>query len=39
MALIKIITLDLVDTKNENWLEDTRGKMQELIDLHLNKTN
>ena len=34
---IKIICLDLVDTSDKNWLENTRAKMQETLDKHKNK--
>lgn len=29
---IKVIALDMVDTSNEDWLEQTRLKMQECLD-------
>ncbi|MDO5045930.1 lysophospholipid acyltransferase family protein, partial [Campylobacter sp.] len=32
---IKIICLDLVDTNDKNWLENTRQKMQEVYDAEL----
>lgn len=34
---IKIICLELVDTSDKNWLENTRQKMQETLDKFLNK--
>lgn len=34
---IKIICLDLIDTSDKNWLENTRAKMQETLDKHKNK--
>lgn len=29
---LKIICMDLVDTNDDKWLENTRKKMQELLD-------
>ncbi|MFQ6341837.1 lysophospholipid acyltransferase family protein [Campylobacter sp. VTCC 70190] len=31
-GVLKIICMDLVDTRDEKWLENTRKKMQELLD-------
>ncbi len=31
-GVLKIICMDLVDTNDEKWLENTRKKMQELLD-------
>ncbi len=31
-GVLKIICMDLIDTKDENWLENTRKNMQELLD-------
>ena len=33
-GLVKIICLDLVDLNDKNWLENTRAKMQEMLDKH-----
>ncbi|AII14844.1 1-acylglycerol-3-phosphate O-acyltransferase [Campylobacter iguaniorum] len=32
---LKIFYLDMIDTTDENWLENTRAKMQELLDQNL----
>ena len=34
---VKIIYMDIVNTSDENWLENTREKMQALLEDHLNK--
>lgn len=34
---IKVVCLDLVDTNDEKWLENTREKMQSIIDKYKNK--
>ena len=34
---LKVIYMDIVDTSNENWLDDTRAKMQELLEDNLTK--
>ncbi|AJC86299.1 lysophospholipid acyltransferase family protein [Campylobacter sp. RM16704] len=31
-GVLKVVFLDLVDTSKENWLEQTRKKMQEILD-------
>lgn len=34
-GLLKVIYMDLVDTISENWLEETRAKMQTLLDQNI----
>ncbi|AGZ81806.1 lysophospholipid acyltransferase family protein [Campylobacter fetus] len=34
-GLLKVIYMDLVDTSSENWLEETRAKMQTLLDQNI----
>ncbi|HAA1524117.1 acyl-phosphate glycerol 3-phosphate acyltransferase [Campylobacter jejuni] len=36
-GVLKIICMDLVDTNDEKWLENTRKKMQELLDQERSK--
>uniref|UniRef100_UPI003AF78CEC lysophospholipid acyltransferase family protein n=1 Tax=Campylobacter fetus TaxID=196 RepID=UPI003AF78CEC len=34
-GLLKVIYMDLIDTSNETWLEETRAKMQALLDQNI----
>lgn len=34
---IKVICMDMIDTSDEKWLENTRDKMQEILDQNLEK--